>query len=353
VKHDDYLALRRFESLDGLRAISVLLVIWHHTAAGAFAGTPLEYVGSRGVTLFFAISGFLITTLLLRERDRHGSIDLRAFYMRRSLRIFPVFYVTLAAYVVLVWSLERGSDAGREFFRNLPYFATYTSNWFVELKERTIFYFAWSLATEEQYYLAWPPLLVALGTRRRALAFMAVATAAVIAFQAWLGTFADARTQNDWHQRVPLAIVAGSLLAIVLHGPAGYRNAARWLGHPLASGALTLGLACAMSLPGIPEHATHILGVLLVASVCMQPAHVTRGVLAWRPLAYLGTISYGMYLLHMLSHHAATKLLAKLGIQPGWMLGYVATVAATTLVAGASFRWFESPLLRIKRRYER
>uniref|UniRef100_UPI0025BF7B9B acyltransferase family protein n=1 Tax=Hydrogenophaga sp. TaxID=1904254 RepID=UPI0025BF7B9B len=141
-EHERFLALRRFDSLDGLRALAVIAVVWQHTAGKAFSGTPLATIGGEGVTLFFAISGFLITTLLLRERDRRGTIDLRAFYVRRTLRIFPIYYLTLLTYVVLVWTFERDSEAGQEFFSNLPYFFTYTSNWFVELKERTIFYFA-------------------------------------------------------------------------------------------------------------------------------------------------------------------------------------------------------------------
>ncbi len=357
MNHDEYLALRRFESLDGLRAVSVLAVIWQHTASSAFPATSLAYVGNYGVILFFAISGFLITTLLLRERERHGRIDLRAFYVRRALRIFPIFYVTLAVYVALVWLVERDSVAGREFFHNLPAFATYTSNWLVEQKERTIFYFAWSLATEEQYYLVWPPLLVALGTRQRATVAMAAFATAVLVFHTWLGTLDQPKVLSAWYQRLPLAISAGSLLALLLHAPAGLRALAPWLGHRLASAVLAAVLALVALWPGVPETAAHVVSALLVASVCMQPRHVLRRLLGWRPLAYLGTISYGMYLLHNLAHHASSKVMGRLGIaglvEPGWLIGFMVTTLVTVAVAGASFRWFESPLLNLKHRYER
>lgn len=92
-------------------------------------------------------------TLLLRERERNSKIDLKAFYIRRSLRIFPLYYGVLFLYMVLVSVLERDSTAGQAFFNNLIYFATYTSNLFVPLDGRVIFYFAWSLAAEEQFYL--------------------------------------------------------------------------------------------------------------------------------------------------------------------------------------------------------
>src|SRR5262249_16720595 len=95
---------------------------------------------------------------LLREYEKWGRISLRAFYIRRALRIFPAYYAVLLLYVVMVWVLEGHSPDGEEFFANLGYFTTYTSNWFVAVDGRAIFYFAWSLATEEQFYLLWPTI---------------------------------------------------------------------------------------------------------------------------------------------------------------------------------------------------
>ena len=146
-----------FSSLDGLRCLSILAVIWHHTGRYVEA-INLTRAGALGVDLFFAISGFLITTLLLRERERWGSISIRAFYIRRALRIFPLYYTVIILYVISVYALERNTPVGRQFFDNLPYFLTYTANWFVGLDGRVIFYFAWSLSTEEQFYLVWPTL---------------------------------------------------------------------------------------------------------------------------------------------------------------------------------------------------
>lgn len=117
-----------FGSLDGLRALSVAAVIWQHSGGGMVAAEWAQ-LGHHGVMLFFAISGFLITTLLRRERDRHGVINLRAFYARRALRIFPLYFAVLSIYVVLVFVLERRSKVGQDFFSNLVYFATYTTLW--------------------------------------------------------------------------------------------------------------------------------------------------------------------------------------------------------------------------------
>jgi peptidoglycan/LPS O-acetylase OafA/YrhL len=152
--HAVFKATRRFDSLNGWRAIAILGVIWHHTMANAFA-SPIAQQGKHGVTLFFVISGFLIVTLLLREKEQAGSISLGKFWGRRCLRILPVYYGTLLLYVALVGMAEH-SDAGRDFFRNLPFFATFTSNLFVTPSDRTIFVFSWSVAAEEQFYLTWP-----------------------------------------------------------------------------------------------------------------------------------------------------------------------------------------------------
>ena len=156
-----FMSVRNFSALDGLRAVSVLAVIWSH--ASGVHDLALLNQGRRGVDFFFAISGFLITTLLLREHSRSGGISLRDFYFRRTLRIFPLYYAVLCLYCVLAFLTLSGKPKGAEFWNNLPAFLTYTSNWFVSADhagDGVTFYFAWSLATEEQFYLFWPPLMV-------------------------------------------------------------------------------------------------------------------------------------------------------------------------------------------------
>lgn len=206
------MALKRFGSLDGLRALSIVAVIGHHTAPSWVSGSR-AHIGAEGVYLFFAISGFLITTLLLRERDRRGPIDLKVFYWRRALRIVPLYVTVLMLYVTLVWVMERHSMAGQAFFANLPYFLTYTSNLFVQLDDRTLFCSAWSLAAEDQFYLIWPPVLVLCATLMPAswalVAVVAVCVAGQLAGQKFLSA-------------VPLAIVYGALMALAMHTRGGY-----------------------------------------------------------------------------------------------------------------------------------
>jgi peptidoglycan/LPS O-acetylase OafA/YrhL len=376
--HDRFLALRRFEDLDGLRALAVLGVIWHHTAGGAFPGSALSWAGSQGVTLFFAISGFLITSLLLRERDRRGRIDLRAFVVRRTLRIFPVFYLALALYVALVWLLERNTPDGREFFGNVFYFATYTSNWFVEQGERTIFYFAWSLATEEQFYLIWPPLLMLLGTNwyphaasggrersglvhpgngpaanRRALVFLSIAVTGIVAHQIALGMAGDGAGTVKWLQRVPLALVLAAGFAVALHDKAVHARIAPWFAHPWSPVAAVLLLAYALIVPGVPEVVTQIACAWLVAALCAAGRHPFAALLRLRGLVYVGTISYGMYLVHMLASGVVKRALKFAGTESYGIANFVGTGVATIVIAGLCFKYFETPILGLKRRFER
>src|SRR5271156_417245 len=111
-RYADFRNESRFGSLDGLRCLSILAVIWHH-AGGWRSSTGILSHGFWGVDVFFAISGFLITTLLLRERDRYQSISLKLFYLRRSLRIFPLYYGVLLIYAALVYLLQREQPAGQ------------------------------------------------------------------------------------------------------------------------------------------------------------------------------------------------------------------------------------------------
>lgn len=345
--HESFLNQKRFASLDGLRAISILGVIWHHTAAAGL-GAPWHDVGAQGVSLFFAISGFLITTLLLRELGRTGAMDLQAFYMRRALRIFPLYFGVLFLYAVMVWLLERNSAAGQEFWRNLPYFLTYTSNLFVHLHggadQRVIFYFAWSLATEEQFYLCWPLALIFLGRRNLAMAVLAAV---------WTLTAADQWIPPVHLGAISLPLLGGAVAALLLHRPDSYRVLA-WVfarpGADLAAMGLTF-LAAAT-----PECPTAISGVLFVATVVacvIQERHALSGILRWRIVVHVGAISYGMYMLHMLCKNAAGRLLSALHVSSDGYGLFGATTLLALLAASLSFRYFEQPFLRLKHRFER
>ncbi len=347
-------ARQRFDSLDGLRAISVLAVVWHHTAGRSFQGTWLAVAGSEGVSLFFAISGFLITTLLVRERERHGRIDLRAFYVRRTLRIFPLYYGVLLLYCLLTFLLERHSAAGQQFFKNLVYFATHTSNWFVQLEERTIFYIAWSIAAEEQFYLLWPPLLILLGTSTRALQWL-LAVIAVLLLLDWFVKPDHSRAGSVlWFvYKVPLAILLGAAGALALNSRRGFALLHTVLGGYWSCLVLAVLLVGALAWNGLPRSITHLACALLVLSTCLPQRYALQRILNIRILVYIGSISYGIYLLHVLAGRFATKVLGAAGIGTPWPVVFVATTVGAVICAGLSFRFFESRFLAMKVRFER
>jgi peptidoglycan/LPS O-acetylase OafA/YrhL len=340
--YDAYRGTRVFASLDGLRCLSILAVIWHHcgwVSQPWAAHWSIFHMGYRGVDLFFVISGFLITTLLLRERQETGGVSFREFWMRRALRIFPLYYTVVALYALTVFLFERQSAAGEAFFGNLPFFLTYTSNWFIQLDGRVIFYFAWSLATEQQFYLVWPAIEKTFG----AMAIPLVVGSILLVRQA-VETWAPDSPWATMIVSIHPAILGGVLLAHVLHDPKGYAIAAKTMGQKWFGPAALVAVVVALSL----EQRWMIWAsmTLLVGAAVAREDHLLT-FLRWRPLAYLGTISYGMYLLHLLCHNVVKRALP--GLELLWL---PATIALTALVAGLSFRYYESHFLRLKKRFQ-
>jgi peptidoglycan/LPS O-acetylase OafA/YrhL len=349
--YQTYRNTRFFSSLDGLRCLSILAVIWHHTGL-PIEGITLTQRGNLGVDLFFVISGFLITTLLLREREDTGRISLQAFFVRRALRIFPLYYAVVALYVVAVSAMERNTDVGRQFFENLPFYLTYTSNWFVALDGRVIFYFAWSLAAEEQFYLVWPTIEKMLRGWRPV-----VLLAGLLLFRTLVeSAVAAGRLPGDNLAIVILlsvspAILGGVAMAHVLHDRRTFEGVKPLLGFRWASPLLLVALLAGIELD-LPRGFIWILMFFLVGSVVIRESNGLSTILKWRPAAHIGTISYGMYLLHMLSFNAVKIVLPAAGLTSP-ALWFPVTVAAVTLAATISHRYYESAFLRLKDRFRR
>jgi peptidoglycan/LPS O-acetylase OafA/YrhL len=329
--YDAYRGTRVFASLDGLRCLSILAVLWHHCG--------WLHIGYRGVDLFFVISGFLITTLLLREREETGRVSLREFWIRRALRIFPLYYTVIALYALTVFLFERHSPAGQAFFGNLPFFLTYTSNWFIQLDGRVIFYFAWSLATEQQFYMVWPTIEKALGARA-----IPLVVGSVLLVRQAVETWAPDTVWATAILSIHPAILGGVLLAHVLHDPRGYAIAAKTMGQKWFGPAALVAVVVALSL-GQRWMIWASMTLLVGAAVAREDHLLTF--LRWRALAYMGTISYGMYLLHLLCFNVVKRALP--GLELLWL---PATIALTVLVAGLSFRYYESYFLRLKKRFQ-
>lgn len=343
--HESFRRTKVFPSLDGLRCVSILAVIWFHTSG---LNPGLKGSGFLGVELFFAISGFLITTLLVRESESAGRISLTAFYLRRTLRIFPLYYVVLAAYVLLTWRFEHGA-AGEAFWRNLPSYLTYTSNWLVPLDStRTIFYFAWSLATEEQFYLFWPVVLASSRSRGRAAGVMIVLLVAGQLVRSLSAHGLLTPHLLGWKilASVSPSICLGCLCALLVSRPAGFAAAAAVLGKPwspIAAGALLLA-AIEWVGPGLIVFA---LMAALVTSCCIAGRHWLAPALENPVVRHVGTVSYGMYLMHMLCFNALHRTPLRAA---STAVLFLAATLLTVAVASAAYSMLERPLLAMKAR---
>ena len=345
--HADYLERKYFGELDGLRALAIAMVVWNHAGAGAY-----KFGWGIGVKLFFTISGFLITTLLLRERDKIGTISLRNFYVRRVLRIFPLYFLVLGIYVVLVRFAERDPAATTQFFANLPYFLSFTANWFVNFDGgRVIFYFAWSLSAQEQFYLAWPSVVHFARPWWLTVALMAamLSVAALVHSAVAAGRLDESVLPVRILARVDPTLGFGFLAAYLLHRPEGFRAALHVVDRAWSAPLAVAMLLLQVLVPTTPDLVPRVATLVLVMVCVVRPQNVLAPVLANRLLRHVGSISYGIYLLHMLHVNVARRIV------PGGSRLAVFTLAfpATVLVASVSFRYFEQPIMNLRRYFIR
>jgi peptidoglycan/LPS O-acetylase OafA/YrhL len=322
-------SMRRIPSLDGLRAISITLVLlghlvkWKHVSL-TFAGA----YGALGVHIFFVLSGFLITKLLLREHDRTETISLRDFYIRRAYRIFPAAMVYLLVVAIFYWQQLRWYD--------LVAATLYVAN--MHITRPWMMGHLWSLSIEEQFYLLWPLALKTWFRHRTAMllgvmVFTPVFMTALYAVHARGGIMGSLPVYAD-----ELAI--GCLLAIF---------ASR---IPRIPWYVALVMACAMFLiplypANTPVRTLFLLFVLKplmhvsIAGVVLHVIQVPYRFLNWAPVAWLGKISYSLYLWQeVFCSNPSLKL--------GYTLALLAIAAACL-----SYYCVEQPMLRLREKRTR
>jgi peptidoglycan/LPS O-acetylase OafA/YrhL len=344
-RFERYLATRTFGSLDGLRAISILAVVWHHTHA-AVPGWPITGRGFLGVDLFFVISGFLIVTLLLRERRRTGTTSLRKFYVRRFLRIFPPYYLTLAFVAAIAW-LKPG-DSSAQLRHELPFALFYVANM---VPMSTLLAITWSLSVEEQFYLVVP----ALEKVARRFAPLILAGAWVLVSLPPFGLFPGLHLPSFFRETTFGPILLGVLLAHALDDERGFRWVRRVVGHaaaPAVALALTL-LLCSIpaeDISGGLRMLIHLGLTALVAACVVRERHVLAPVLRWWWMRRIGAVSYGIYLYHLLVRHLVDKALGRAHIDSQLLL-FAGTALVTWAVAELSYWGFESRFLALKARW--
>jgi peptidoglycan/LPS O-acetylase OafA/YrhL len=342
--------------LDGLRAYAVGAVLAHHLLeTNVLPAALLPSPGFLGVRLFFVLSGFLITGLLLQARENAQlsgapkAVIFRQFYLRRALRIFPLYYL------VLLVAFFFGSGAARE---QLPWLASYTYNFWISALGWYPAYFShfWSLCVEEQFYLVWPWIIVLAPIGHLRFYAMAMVVAAV-AFR-W-GAIVFEFNPNAYYTLTPGSLDAlgsGALLAMFTNGKAAPPELVRTLAHVTLPLLLIAQLACVFGFTGsIGIWYDAIIAFVftwLVAGASRGFSGIGRTLLESRAVVYLGKISYGVYVYHLFVPTLLGIIFQMVGLalpaDPFLRFG----VFTATTIALASLSWFafERPINRLKDR---
>jgi peptidoglycan/LPS O-acetylase OafA/YrhL len=350
--------LPHWGSLDGLRGVAVVAVMIYHFKARAFNA------GYLGVDVFFVLSGFLITTLLLGETAAYGAVHLKHFYARRALRLFPalcgVILVSLAA--ALLWSSAPWS---RATITGIPFVILYVGNWVRAFDPNPsslgLLGHTWSLAVEEQFYLLWPVAFIVLlkisGRVRIGVVLLAMA-AGVMAYRAALiahGVSID-RISNGFDTHCDGLLLGCALAFLLTSAPTiawlhPYRTPIRVAGS-LGAAALLLFMALGTSrdptIYGIGMSFAAIATFVIVLAV-MTAGFPGCYLLETRLAVWIGRRSYGLYLWHypvflMWSFQGSAKAKA---------VEFAAAFAVSVVLAALSYRFIELPFLRQKRRFQR
>jgi peptidoglycan/LPS O-acetylase OafA/YrhL len=335
--------------LDGLRALAIIAVLLGHAGFTRVTGS------AHGVSIFFVVSGYLITSLLLAERDRTGRIGLRAFYRRRFARLAPVLVLSVVVSIGYGLITDRsdstlwiGAISALTYVMNLVVafggLAHGGAGW-------TLFRHTWSLAIEEQFYIVWPTVILITLRRHRELVLVWIAGAISIF------ALTDRIVLNAEHASTYRlaygsdtradALMFGCALAVLLR-----RDGFRVWAHRRATPMTVIGSVGLMVLvlqgaivrldPG-GYSAAAFCTALVVAAVVANDSTVSATFLAGRVLTAIGRLSYGIYLWNVLLLEGFEKVVgqqpARTPLGPLWLL-------ATAGVAWASYRWVETPLRR-------
>ena len=344
----------RIPSLDGIRAVSILMVLYGHLcgtrgfplATRHAYDTPLGNLAHLGVLVFFVISGFLITSLLMSEREKTGTISLKRFYLRRVLRIFPAFYALILVLAIAAW-FGILNISPRDFVYALTYTVNYCPNPSWQIGH------LWSLSIEEQFYLLWPLTLVALKQRRALIvALCAIFVGPAVRSGVLLWARADPQSPLGDMAIFPAMfdyLATGCALALLrpwlltrpwyLH-----LTASRWL---IAGVPLILLANRESTRPVLDFVLSPLMNVciaLLIESSTRHFDSLAGRFLNWKPVAFLGVLSYSLYLWQepFLNRHS-----------DAWWNAFPQNLAFALAAAALSYFIVERAFLGLRKRLEK
>lgn len=337
--------VKRLSGLDGVRAIAVLMVLVGHAAKfpqfpGAIRDLLVFDIAGFGVAIFFVLSGFLITTLLVDERERRGRVSLRDFYLRRTIRIFPAAYLYIACAVVAAsigWATLRSGDVAHAL--------TYTMNYHHD--RGWSLGHLWSLAVEEQFYLLWPLLFLWSGRRALFAAGGIIALAPVIRVLGWALWPASHAGIDEEFQYVADALATGCFAALLVQR-VGSERLSKAIPPCAYPAALLMALAAASfsEWPSfyLPVGATMVnLGIAVcVLGVVFRINPAIDRLLNCRVAVFVGTISYSLYLWQQIFLGRQVQLARDM---------LPLAIALPFLVASVSYFGVERPLLQLRERF--
>lgn len=358
--------------LDGLRGIAVLAVMLYHLAIPMSGGRIAFEGGFLGVDIFFVLSGFLITSLLLQEWNGSGTIDMRRFYLRRALRLLPAvlfLLITLAIGLAIAALIsERAHNEASDGLKNIPSALFYFANWVeaFRLWDMGLIRMTWSLSIEEQFYLLWPfalRLLLKRGIGPKTLLGLTLGLA--LASSLW--RIALTQSGASWERvyfgsdtRADAILIGCSLGVIATSGWLPSSDTARaWVQRLALFGGLGIGAATLVG-PGAFYFRGGLTVVALatatiIAHFLLSPKSWIAHLLSITPLIWVGKRSYGLYLWHAMLFLGIRTYLspAVFGAEnvdeSGFnLISRVFAIVVSFAVAALSYTWIEQPFLRRK-----
>lgn len=359
-KHTHY-----YPALDGLRGVAILLVVFLHV----FDFLNYFFFGWLGVDLFFVLSGFLITEILLKTVDKPNF--LRNFYMRRILRIFPLFYLTLIICLLVLPQIKSIPLSFDYYTKNQLWFWTYLQNWLYVFKQphdNKILLHTWSLAVEEQFYLVWPAIVLFVRKPKTllAIAIFALIGVGVARYVIWSFSVQDLAYSSLYTFTRIDGLCIGCILALLMHiNPGFLKKYTALIILLMAAINFTfyfINNQISFSLPYLAFVGYTTFAVLfgiLVYEAVIGESKIIRIIFNNGILKFFGKISYGLYVYHwpvyillfpfflglLFNKFSLPYLYAKIG-------SAIIVFILAVLLSLFSYHFFEKQFLRLKKRYD-